>query len=82
MSNFKDCDMFFYSPVKDTVVTNDRWGSNVGCKHGGFWTCGDKFNPGNFYQNELRHEEACFLHWRKQSCRSAAQLIGAFVFAT
>ncbi|XP_041363588.1 alpha-L-fucosidase-like isoform X2 [Gigantopelta aegis] len=34
------------SPVKDTVVVNDRWGSNTPCKHGGFLNCKDKFNPG------------------------------------
>ncbi|VDH90504.1 alpha-L-fucosidase [Mytilus galloprovincialis] len=34
------------SPVKDTVVTNDRWGSGIPCKHGGFFTCTDRFNPG------------------------------------
>ncbi|XP_071796490.1 alpha-L-fucosidase-like isoform X2 [Asterias amurensis] len=34
------------SPVKDVVVTNDRWGTNTTCKHGGFYTCGDHFNPG------------------------------------
>uniref|UniRef100_A0A914DS32 alpha-L-fucosidase n=1 Tax=Acrobeloides nanus TaxID=290746 RepID=A0A914DS32_9BILA len=26
-------------PVKDTVVTNDRWGSDTSCAHGGFYTC-------------------------------------------
>ncbi|XP_072763869.1 alpha-L-fucosidase isoform X2 [Anoplolepis gracilipes] len=34
------------SPVKDTVVVNDRWGSNMPCHHGGFFTCTDRFNPG------------------------------------
>ncbi|RWS30415.1 alpha-L-fucosidase-like protein [Leptotrombidium deliense] len=34
------------SPVKETVVTNDRWGSNTLCKHGGYWTCTDRFIPG------------------------------------
>ncbi|OWF35293.1 alpha-L-fucosidase-like isoform X2 [Mizuhopecten yessoensis] len=34
------------SPVKDTVVVNDRWGSKCACHHGGFYTCGDRFNPG------------------------------------
>ncbi|GFN88829.1 plasma alpha-l-fucosidase [Plakobranchus ocellatus] len=34
------------SPVKDTVVVNDRWGKGVQCKHGGVYTCGDRFNPG------------------------------------
>ncbi|XP_012256891.2 alpha-L-fucosidase [Athalia rosae] len=34
------------SPVKDTVVVNDRWGSNMPCHHGGFYTCTDRYNPG------------------------------------
>ncbi|XP_078482382.1 alpha-L-fucosidase-like [Ciona intestinalis] len=34
------------SPVRETVVTNDRWGSHTLCKHGGFLTCHDRFNPG------------------------------------
>ena len=34
------------SPVRDTVVTNDRWGVGVLCKHGDFYTCSDRYNPG------------------------------------
>ncbi|CAG5122112.1 unnamed protein product, partial [Candidula unifasciata] len=34
------------SPVKDTVVANDRWGTNISCHHGGVYTCGDRYNPG------------------------------------
>lgn len=34
------------SPVKDTVVTNDRWGHDTLCKHGGYYTCADRYNPG------------------------------------
>ncbi|OWF55891.1 Alpha-L-fucosidase [Mizuhopecten yessoensis] len=34
------------SPVKTTVVTNDRWGSGDICKHGGYFTCSDRYNPG------------------------------------
>ncbi|EEC04545.1 alpha-L-fucosidase, putative [Ixodes scapularis] len=34
------------SPVRDTVVTNDRWGYGCGCKHGGYFTCDDRYNPG------------------------------------
>ncbi|XP_014667083.1 PREDICTED: alpha-L-fucosidase-like [Priapulus caudatus] len=34
------------SPVKDTVVTNDRWGKDTLCKHGGYYTCVDRYNPG------------------------------------
>ncbi|XP_043573744.1 tissue alpha-L-fucosidase-like [Chiloscyllium plagiosum] len=33
------------SPVKDTVVTNDRWGAGCSCKHGGFFNCADKYSP-------------------------------------
>ena len=35
------------SPVKDTVVTNDRWGKETICAHGGYFTCTDRYNPGN-----------------------------------
>nr|XP_006128849.1 plasma alpha-L-fucosidase isoform X1 [Pelodiscus sinensis] len=34
------------SPVRDTVVTNDRWGLGSICKHGGYYTCSDRYNPG------------------------------------
>ncbi|CAG2170874.1 unnamed protein product [Oppiella nova] len=37
------------SPVKDTIVVNDRWGNvpnrTTNCKHGGYWNCWDKYNP-------------------------------------
>ena len=35
------------SPVKDTVVVNDRWGSDARCKHGSYWTCQDEYKPGD-----------------------------------
>ncbi|XP_005420197.2 plasma alpha-L-fucosidase [Geospiza fortis] len=34
------------SPVRDTVVTNDRWGAGSICAHGGFYTCSDRYTPG------------------------------------
>ncbi|XP_055609386.1 putative alpha-L-fucosidase [Uranotaenia lowii] len=34
------------SPVKDTVVTNDRWGIGTLCLHGDIYTCSDRYNPG------------------------------------
>lgn len=34
------------SPVKGTVVVNDRWGSETSCHHGDFYTCQDNYNPG------------------------------------
>lgn len=33
------------SPVKDIVVTNDRWGKGNSCKHGGYLSCKDRYNP-------------------------------------
>ncbi|XP_065216614.1 alpha-L-fucosidase isoform X1 [Planococcus citri] len=40
------------SPVKDTVVVNDRWGTNTLCKHGGFLTCTDRYNPEKLIQRK------------------------------
>lgn len=34
------------SPVAESVVTNDRWGNDTMCLHGGFFTCHDRYNPG------------------------------------
>lgn len=31
---------------QDTVVTNDRWGKDTLCKHGGYLTCSDHYDPG------------------------------------
>ncbi|XP_030202909.1 tissue alpha-L-fucosidase isoform X2 [Gadus morhua] len=33
------------SPVKDVVVTNDRWGKGCYCKHGGYYNCADRYSP-------------------------------------
>lgn len=43
------------SPVKDVVVTNDRWGVGISCKHGGFYTCQDRYNPGKNLVNDHKH---------------------------
>lgn len=34
------------SPVRSSVVVNDRWGKGVRCKHGDFFNCDDQFSPG------------------------------------
>ncbi|KAG1673190.1 Alpha-L-fucosidase [Nymphon striatum] len=34
------------SPVKDTIVVNDRWGIGTACHHGGYYNCADRYNPG------------------------------------
>lgn len=33
------------SPVKDTIVFNDRWGKGDICTHGQYYTCADRFLP-------------------------------------
>lgn len=40
------------SPVKESVVVNDRWGSGVLCQHGDFYTCQDNFNPGKLLEHK------------------------------
>lgn len=39
------------SPVKESVVVNDRWGQNTVCKHGGVFTCRDWYQPGKKPKN-------------------------------
>ncbi|RZC41424.1 Alpha L fucos domain containing protein, partial [Asbolus verrucosus] len=34
------------SPVKNTVLVNDRWGIDIPCQHGDFYSCQDRYNPG------------------------------------
>jgi len=45
-SPFKVITQHLYSPVKDYVVVNDRWGHGDLCKNGGYFTCHDHYNPG------------------------------------
>lgn len=40
------------SPVKDSVVTNDRWGTGCACHHGGYYTCHDRYNPGKLQNHK------------------------------
>lgn len=40
------------SPVRDTVVTNDRWGYGSICKHGGYYTCSDRYQPGHLLKHK------------------------------
>ena len=35
-----------HSPVKDTVITDDRWGHGDLCVNGGYYICHDHYNPG------------------------------------
>ena len=40
------------SPVKDTVVVNDRWGIGTNSKHGGYYNGQDRFNPGGMHHTK------------------------------
>ncbi|TPP64831.1 Tissue alpha-L-fucosidase [Fasciola gigantica] len=40
------------SPVRDTVVINDRWGDGCMCKHGGYYTCVDHYRPGRLVEHK------------------------------
>ena len=37
--------LLLHSPVKDTVVVNDRWGKGIACTHGDYFTCNDRYHP-------------------------------------
>lgn len=38
--------------MRDTVVTNDRWGYGTICNHGGYYTCHDRFQPGHLLKHK------------------------------
>ncbi|KAJ1529325.1 hypothetical protein ONE63_006115 [Megalurothrips usitatus] len=46
---WRSCDFLAWlysdSAVRNTVVTNDRWGRDAQCKHGDFLNCQDRFLP-------------------------------------
>lgn len=50
---WKSCDLLAWlyndSPVKNEIVVNDRWGIGIPCKHGDFYNCADRYNPGKLY---------------------------------
>lgn len=55
------------SPVKDEVLANDRWGSNVTCLHGDIRTCIDRYNPGVIQANKW--ENAMTIDWHSWAFR-------------
>jgi len=60
--------LYSKSPVKETVVTNDRWGAGVRCKHGDFVTCKDRYNPGTLqghkFENAMTIDKKSWGHRR------------------
>lgn len=51
------------SPVKDSVVVDDRWGTDARCHHGGYWTCRDKFEPNYVPQHKWVDETTIGISW-------------------
>jgi alpha-L-fucosidase len=41
-----------HSPVASTAVWNDRWGNDATCKHGGYITCEDRYQPGKLVEKK------------------------------
>ena len=51
------------SPVKDTIVVNDRWG-HVDCKHGDYYDCSDRFHPCKFKFANINVYNVCtYVMW-------------------
>ncbi|KAH9370903.1 hypothetical protein HPB48_019732 [Haemaphysalis longicornis] len=40
------------SPVRESVVVNDRWGKNTSCRHGDVYACRDHYNPGKLVSHK------------------------------
>ncbi|XP_039448431.1 putative alpha-L-fucosidase [Culex pipiens pallens] len=71
------------SPVRDTVVTNDRWGIGTLCLHGDFYTCSDRYNPGvlqkHKWENAMTIDKKSWGHRQNAKLEdfvSSAELIG------
>ncbi|XP_054156458.1 alpha-L-fucosidase-like [Oppia nitens] len=60
------------SPIKDKVVTNDRWGAGISCKHGGYFSCADRYNPGTLQPRKW--ENAMTIDRNAWTYRREAQL--------
>ncbi|KAG5668370.1 hypothetical protein PVAND_016311 [Polypedilum vanderplanki] len=60
------------SPVKETVVANDRWGMGILCKHGDFYTCTDRYNPGVLQEHKF--ENAMTIDKKSWGHRSDAKI--------
>ncbi|XP_066909661.1 plasma alpha-L-fucosidase-like [Halyomorpha halys] len=59
------------SPVKESVVVNDRWGQETLCKHGGYLTCSDRYIPGKLlprkWENAMTLDKGSWGYNRKSN---------------
>ncbi|XP_065918355.1 alpha-L-fucosidase-like isoform X2 [Dysidea avara] len=63
------------SPVKDTVVVNDRWGIGSKCAHGGYYTCRNRTNPSyqaHKWENYYHIQKDCWGYNRNLSAKQYA----------
>jgi len=73
------------SPVKDIVVTNDRWGNDCRGNKGGYWTPSDGYNPGKVIPHKWENCQTISTSWgynRKEhldQVKTAQQLIEELV---
>lgn len=74
------------SPVKDSVVVNDRWGNQTRGIDGGVWTGGDNYNPGTLQTHKFENAmQSDVYSWRHRpdgtlyEYRSNAQVIQQLV---
>ncbi|XP_022643958.1 alpha-L-fucosidase-like [Varroa destructor] len=59
------------SPVKHTVLVNDRWGIGTGGKHGDFYNYADRYNPGELkyhkWENAMTLDKSSWGYRRNMS---------------
>lgn len=60
------------SPVKDTVLVNDRWGKGTSNTHGGVFTGSDGFNPGVLQHHKF--ENAISIDWMSWGYRGESSI--------
>lgn len=63
------------SPVKDTVVVNDRWGEGCSLRHGGYYSGGDRQQPGpellkHKWENAMTMDASTWGYSRKSSLQA------------
>ena len=58
-----------YSPVRETVIVNDRWGNDSRYHHGGVMTDPDHFNPSKSSSYKIFTITFPFLFIRSSVCR-------------
>lgn len=77
--------LYNQSPVRKSIVTNDRWGKGTLCSHGDFYTCSDRYSPGilrhrNLYEFDLKPSnlsQECCSHTNGRTQWRSIKRVGA-----